>query len=57
MLLNLYCWLSTLKADRKGVTAMEYALLGSLIAVAVLTAVKTIGTSATTTFQTIGNAL
>ena len=37
MIEYLKAWLA-LKADRRGVTAMEYALIGSLIAVAIIAA-------------------
>ena len=44
MLLNLYCFLSTfgnkLKADRKGVAAMEYALMAALIGGVIIATVK-----------------
>jgi len=57
MLLSLYCFLSTLKADRKGVTALEYALMGALIAVAIVASVTTIGTNMKSVFTNISNAL
>lgn len=57
MLLNLYCFLSTLKADRKGVTALEYALMGSLIALAIITAVTGLATKLSTQFTNMANAL
>jgi pilus assembly protein Flp/PilA len=57
MLLRLYCFLATLKADRKGVTALEYALMGALIAVAIVTAVTSLGTKISTEFNTIGTSI
>lgn len=57
MLVRLYCFLSTLKANRKGVTAIEYALMAALIAVALVTATTTLKNSIATTFNNIGNAL
>ena len=57
MLLNLYCFLSTLRADRKGVAALEYALMAALIAVAIVTAVTTLGGKIATTFNTISTSV
>ena len=52
----LVSWLD-LKRDTSGVTAMEYALIGSLIAVVIVLAVTTLGTNVNTVFQSIANAL
>lgn len=43
--------------DESGVTAMEYGMIAALIAVAILTALGTIGTQLNTTFTNIGTAL
>jgi len=43
--------------DEQGVTAIEYGLIAALIAVVIITAVKTIGTELNSTFTTIGSAL
>jgi pilus assembly protein Flp/PilA len=40
-----------------GVTAIEYALIASLIAVFIITAVQTVGTKLSTVFTEIGGAL
>ena len=61
MFLSLYCFLSTFtskfRADRKGVAALEYALMAALIAVVIVTAVTSIGTKMQTTFLNIANAV
>ena len=57
MFLNLYCFLSTFRADRKGVAALEYALMAALIAVVIVTAVTSIGTTMKATFLNIANAV
>ena len=44
-------------ADESGVTAIEYALIASLIAVFIITAVQTVGTKVSTVFTEIGNTL
>jgi pilus assembly protein Flp/PilA len=44
-------------ADEAGVTAIEYALIASLIAVFIITAVQTVGTKVSTVFTEIGNTL
>jgi pilus assembly protein Flp/PilA len=43
--------------DKKGVTAIEYGLIASLIAVVIITAVALIGTNLTTTFTHIAGKL
>ena len=43
--------------SESGVTAIEYALIASLIAVAGVTAMGTIGTSLTTTFSKVASSL
>ncbi len=40
-----------------GATAIEYALIASLIAVAIITAVQTVGTKVSTVFTEVGNSL
>jgi pilus assembly protein Flp/PilA len=49
-------WLR-LKSDTSAVTAMEYALIGSLIAVAIIGAVTGLGNGIKNTFNTIANSL
>ena len=48
-------WLS-IKSEQ-GVTAIEYGLLASLIAVAIITAVTLVGTNLTATFNTVAGKL
>ena len=43
--------------DDSGATAIEYALIASLIAVAIITAVQTVGTKVSTVFSEVGGAL
>ena len=43
--------------DEAGVTAIEYALIASLIAVFIITAVQTVGTKVSTVFNEVGNTL
>jgi pilus assembly protein Flp/PilA len=40
-----------------GATAIEYALIASLIAVAIITAVTTVGGKVSTVFTEVGNSL
>jgi pilus assembly protein Flp/PilA len=40
-----------------GATAIEYGLIAALIAVVIISAVRTVGTNLKTTFNTIGSAL
>ena len=44
-------------SDESGVTAIEYALIASLIAVAVIGAVTTVGGKVNTVFTEVGGAL
>ena len=43
--------------DESGVTAIEYGLIASLIAVAVITTVTLVGTNLKTTFNTVATNL
>jgi pilus assembly protein Flp/PilA len=43
--------------DEDGITAIEYALLGSLIALAIITAVSGLATKISTAFDTIGDSI
>ena len=43
--------------DESGATAIEYALIASLIAVAIITAVSTVGTKVSTVFTEVGKSL
>jgi pilus assembly protein Flp/PilA len=43
--------------DEAGVTAIEYGLIAALIAVAAIAAMKLVGTSLSTTFQTVADSL
>jgi pilus assembly protein Flp/PilA len=44
-------------SDESGVTAIEYALIASLIAVAIIGAVTTVGGNVSTVFTEVGGAL
>ena len=43
--------------DEHGVTAIEYALMASLIALFIIAAVQTVGTKVSTVFTEVGGAL
>jgi pilus assembly protein Flp/PilA len=43
--------------DRRGVTAMEYALIAALIAVVIIGAVSLLGHSASKVFSTVANTI
>jgi pilus assembly protein Flp/PilA len=49
--------LSNLIRDESGVTAIEYALIAALIAVAAIAAFTLVGTNLSTTFSTIAAKL
>lgn len=43
--------------DESGATAIEYGLIAALIAVVIITAVTTVGTNLTTTFNAVATGL
>jgi pilus assembly protein Flp/PilA len=43
--------------NEDGVTAIEYALIASLIALVIITSVQTVGTKVSTVFTEVGGAL
>ena len=43
--------------DEAGATAIEYGLLAALIAVAAISAMGTVGTKLTSTFNSVGSSL
>ncbi|HEY2447029.1 MAG TPA: Flp family type IVb pilin [Rhizomicrobium sp.] len=49
--------LSHFVADEAGVTAIEYGLIAALIAVVIIAAVSTVGTSLSGTFSTVAGSL
>jgi pilus assembly protein Flp/PilA len=57
MFLYLFTLIQTLKSDRQGVTALEYGLIASLVAVVIITAVKLLGTNLSSQYTTIANAV
>jgi pilus assembly protein Flp/PilA len=50
-------FLLRLARDESGVTAIEYGLIASLIAVVIITAVTLVGTNLTTKFGEVASAL
>ncbi|MEO5773970.1 MAG: Flp family type IVb pilin [Sphingomicrobium sp.] len=48
---------SRLRADERGATAIEYALIASLIAVAAVTAMNSLGSNLNTTYSKVSNQL
>lgn len=54
---NLYFGMQRFMNDEEGVTAIEYALIASLIAVVIIVAVRTTGTRVCETFRSVATAL
>jgi pilus assembly protein Flp/PilA len=50
-------FITKLFSDESGATAIEYGLIAALIAVAIITAVTSVGTHLTSTFNSVANAL
>jgi len=46
-----------LRGDRRAVTALEYGLIASLVALVIIGAVTTLGTHLSTTFNTVATKL
>jgi pilus assembly protein Flp/PilA len=57
MLKAFVCQSLALRSDDKGVTALEYGLIASLIAVAIITAVGLVGTNLTAVFNNVAGQL
>ncbi|MEI6404787.1 MAG: Flp family type IVb pilin [Actinomycetes bacterium] len=54
---KMYAKIQTLIANQDGATAVEYALLVGLIAVAIIGAVTALGTQLSTLFTTVKNSI
>jgi pilus assembly protein Flp/PilA len=54
---SMFKFMRNFAANTSGATAIEYALIASLIAVFIITAVQTVGTKVSTVFTEIGNTL
>ena len=54
---NLYFGIQRFINDEEGVTAIEYALIASLIAVVIIVAVRTTGVRVCETFRSVATAL
>ncbi len=48
-------FITKLFSDESGATAIEYGLIAALIAVAIITAVSSVGTHLTSTFNSVAN--
>lgn len=57
MLNALSCLMHSFKNDDRGVTALEYGLIASLVAIAIVTAVTTFGTNLAAEFTYIGGKI
>jgi pilus assembly protein Flp/PilA len=54
---NLMTRIQAFLSDESGVTAIEYALIASLIAVFIIVAVQLVGTQVSTVFTEVGDKL
>ncbi len=50
-------FIRSLLRDENGATAIEYGLIAALISVAIITAVTSVGSSLTSTFNSVASAL
>jgi pilus assembly protein Flp/PilA len=53
----MFKFIKLVKNDDQGATAIEYGLIAALIAVAIITAVTSVGTSLNKTFNTVSTKL
>jgi pilus assembly protein Flp/PilA len=53
----MYRFLKQLSADRDGVTALEYAMIAALVAVAIIGGVSLLGTSVSQVFSTVASTI
>jgi pilus assembly protein Flp/PilA len=57
MFTTLFVLIQNLRSDKKAVTALEYGLIASLVAVVIIVAVTALGTNLSSTFQKIATTL
>ena len=57
MLTTIILLIQNLRADKKAVTALEYGLIASLIAVVIIGAVSALGSNISNTFKSISSSL
>jgi pilus assembly protein Flp/PilA len=57
MMNALTCLMTRFNNDRRGVTALEYGLIASLVAIAIVAAVTTFGTNLAAEFTYIGGKI
>jgi len=57
MFTTLLCLVQNLRSDKRAVTALEYGLIASLIAVVIIGAVTLLGSNISKTFSTIATTL
>jgi len=57
MLNTMILLIQNLRADKKAVTALEYGLIASLVAVVIISAVSLLGTNLSSTFNKIATTL
>jgi len=48
---------NVMRTDRRAVTALEYGLIASLVAVVIIAAVRVLGTNLSTTFQKVATSI
>lgn len=54
---RLACKVRAFGADETGATAIEYGLIAALIAVGIISALRSVGTNLSNTFARVGTAL
>jgi pilus assembly protein Flp/PilA len=54
---NMFRLIRDLKSDRKGVTLIEYALIGGLVSIVAIALLSAMGTSVKNLFSSVNSAL
>lgn len=57
MIQRLFAYLTAMRDEERGATAVEYGMLVALIAAVIVAVVVTLGTDIKTAFQTVVNAI
>ncbi len=57
MFTTLFLLIQNLRSDKKAVTALEYGLIAALVAVVIITAVGTLGTNLSSTFNRVATSI
>jgi len=55
--MKMISWVKSIYGDKRGVTALEYALIAALVAVVIIGGVSLLGTNVSKVFSTVANTI